>query len=210
MKVGLDYFSLKTASSAACEMVSSISDLTPVAAIPPMVWPSAYSSWGVRPGWGKSPEKRGHRDGLFLTAWAPSFEGILSSAAWRAFFWANSMVLSGAAPAFGRKSRLPLSSTVQIVTSTFSFFWPALQRPRPLVLIAARFTDFLVGRSAEYAAAKKPSTAKSSLDRCKMLPLATQMCQLNVALGGTLGASGAGDNRVRDLMCEASANCCVL
>ena len=58
-------------------------------------------------------------------------------------------------------------------------------------MIAARFTDFLVGRSAEYAAAKKPSTAKSSLDRCKMLPLATQMCQLNVALGGTLGARAA-------------------
>ena len=33
-----------------------------------------------------------------------------------------SLVLSGAAPAFVRKSRLPLSSTVQIVTSTFSFF----------------------------------------------------------------------------------------
>ncbi len=81
MKVGLDYFLLKTASSAACEMVSAISDLAPVAAIPPMVWPSTYSSWGVRPGvrpgWRKSPEKRGHRDGLFLTASAPSFEGIL-------------------------------------------------------------------------------------------------------------------------------------
>ena len=53
--------------------------------------------------------------------------------------------------AFCRKSRLPLSSTMQIVTSTFSFLASA-SAAATIVLIAARFTDFLVGRSAEYAA----------------------------------------------------------
>jgi hypothetical protein len=51
-----------------------------------------------------------------------------------------------------------LSSTMQIVSSTFSFLASA-SAAATIILIAAKFTNFLVGGSAECAAAKKLSMA---------------------------------------------------
>src|SRR5271154_506931 len=82
----------------------------------------------------------------FLTASAPSLEGLPYAAACRAFFCANCKVLSEAPSAFSRKSKLPLSSTMQIVTSTFSSLAFASEAAT-IVLMAARFRYFLLGRS---------------------------------------------------------------
>ena len=86
------------------------------------------------------------------------------------------MVLNEAASAFSRKSRLPLSSTMQIVTSTFCFLASA-SAAATMVLIAARFRYFLVGRSADDAAATddavtaRLSITKNSLNMRRMLPV---------------------------------------
>src|SRR5258707_10058210 len=85
------------------------------------------------------------------------------------------MVLSDAPSAFCRKSRLPLSSTIQIVTSTFCFLASA-SAAATMVLIAARFKYFRVGRSADDGAATEDAVATrlsittSSLNMRRMLP----------------------------------------
>src|SRR5882672_7080331 len=85
------------------------------------------------------------------------------------------MVLMDAASAFSRKSRLPLSSTIQIVTSTFCFLASA-SAAATMVLIAARFKYFRVGRSADDGAATEDAVATrlsittSSLNMRRMLP----------------------------------------
>src|SRR5262249_1998272 len=66
----------------------------------------------------------------------------------RAFFCTHSIVLRGAPSAFCRKSKLPLSSTTQSVTSTCRFSASA-SAAATIVLIAARFRYFLLGSSAE-------------------------------------------------------------
>src|SRR6476620_10131582 len=86
------------------------------------------------------------------------------------------MVLSVAASAFSRKSRLPLSSTIQMVTSTFCFLASA-SAAATIVLIAARFRYFRAGRSADDVAATDDAVAarlsitKSSLNMRRMLPV---------------------------------------
>src|SRR5258708_7828799 len=88
------------------------------------------------------------------------------------------MVFREAASAFWKNSRLPLSSTMQMVTSTCRF-WASTSAAATIVLMAAKFRYFLVGRSAAKAvAAKKASIAKSSLSMGRMLPLATQIFQM--------------------------------
>src|SRR5260370_35773012 len=88
------------------------------------------------------------------------------------------MVFREAASAFWKNSRLPLSSTMQMVTSTCRF-WASASAAATIVLMADRFKYFLVGRSAAKAvAAKKASIAKSSLSMGRMLPLATQIFQM--------------------------------
>src|ERR1035441_9542890 len=57
------------------------------------------------------------------------------------------MVFNPAPSAFCRKSRLPLSSTMQIVTCTVRF-WASDSAAATMVLMAARFRVFLEGRSA--------------------------------------------------------------
>src|ERR1700694_5399854 len=85
------------------------------------------------------------------------------------------MVLREAPSAFWRKSRFALSSTIQIVTSTFCFLASA-SAAATMVLIAARFRYFRVGRSAddgaatEDAAATRLSITTSSLNMRRMLP----------------------------------------
>src|SRR5882762_961012 len=66
------------------------------------------------------------------------------------------MVLREAVSAFCKKRRLPLSSTMQMVTSTLSFLASA-SAAATMVLMAARLMYFLLGRSAETAVATKPS-----------------------------------------------------
>src|SRR5712692_4554777 len=60
------------------------------------------------------------------------------------------MVLSPAPSAFWRKSRLPLSSTMQMVTCTFRLCASA-SAAAAIVLMAARFSHFLLGSSAAQA-----------------------------------------------------------
>src|ERR1039458_4173360 len=57
------------------------------------------------------------------------------------------MVFNPAPSAFCRKSRLPLSSTMQIVTCTLRF-WASDSAAATMVLMAAMFRVFLEGRSA--------------------------------------------------------------
>src|SRR6266851_1905607 len=57
------------------------------------------------------------------------------------------MVLRGALSAFSRKSRLPLSSTMQMVTST-CWRCASASAAATMVLTAARFRYFLLGKSA--------------------------------------------------------------
>src|SRR5580658_3084747 len=85
----------------------------------------------------------------FLTASAPSLEGAPYAAACRAFFWANCKVLSEAPSSFSRKSKLPLSSTMQMVTCTF-ISWAFASEAATMVLMAARFKYFRLGRSLPY------------------------------------------------------------
>src|SRR5207245_10289300 len=97
----------------------------------------------------------------------------------RAFFCAHSMVLSGAPSAFCKKSRLPLSSTIQSVTSTFSSLAFA-SAAATIVLIAARFRYLLLGRSADDASATKPNPTKNSLNMRRMLSVAFLVFQVDV------------------------------
>src|SRR5882762_8182022 len=73
------------------------------------------------------------------------------------------MVLREAASAFWRKRRLPLSSTMQIVTSTLRFLASA-SAAATMVLMAARLMNFLDGRSAAEAVVIRASITKSSLN----------------------------------------------
>src|SRR6476620_5997958 len=92
------------------------------------------------------------------------------------------MVLSEAASAFSRKSRLPLSSTIQMVTSTFCFLASA-SAAATMVLIAARFRYFRVGRSADDEAATDDAVAarlsitRKSLNMRRMLPVGSAVFQ---------------------------------
>src|SRR5882762_2683357 len=80
------------------------------------------------------------------------------------------MVLREAVSAFCKKSRLPLSSTMQMVTSTLSFLASA-SAAATIVLMAARLMYFLLGKSAEYVVATKHNTANVRLNMYKMSPL---------------------------------------
>src|SRR5258706_13920760 len=80
------------------------------------------------------------------------------------------MVLREALSAFCKKSRLPLSSTMQMVTSTLSFLASA-SAAATIVLMAARLMYFLVGKSAEYVVANKHNRANVRLNMYKMSPL---------------------------------------
>src|SRR4029077_855057 len=110
-------------------------------------------------------------------------------AAWRAFFCAHTMVLSEAPSAFWRKRRLPLSSTMQMVTSTFCFLASA-SAAATIVLMAARLMYFLDGRSAAKAVATKASVTKSSLIMGRMLPLGARICQMKCEGGAFVRREG--------------------
>src|SRR6266478_2465771 len=150
-------------------MASSISDFAPLAAIPPRILPSAMI--GSPPWLGKKFGNASASTLPFFTASAASFDGLLYSAACRAFFCANSMVLIGAASPFCRKSRFPLSSTMQIVTSTLRFFASA-SAAATMVLTAARSKYFFVGKSFEGIAPARLSNTKSKLNMRAMLSIA--------------------------------------
>src|SRR5882724_3024394 len=83
------------------------------------------------------------------------------------------MVLRDAVSAFCKKRRLPLSSTMQMVTSTLSFLASA-SAAATIVLMAARLTYFLLGKSAEYVVATKHNRANVRLNMYKMSPLLSQ------------------------------------
>src|SRR5713226_8015823 len=72
------------------------------------------------------------------------------------------MVLRGALSAFSRKSRLPLSSTMQIVTST-CWRCASASAAATMVLMAARFRYFLLGSSAADAVRRRQTRAAVSL-----------------------------------------------
>src|SRR6266496_5734500 len=78
------------------------------------------------------------------------------------------MVLRPAASAFCRKRRLPLSSTMQIVTCTFRFCASA-SAAAAMVLMAARFRYFLVGRSAADVNVIRVTSKATSLDMRNIL-----------------------------------------
>src|SRR5882672_8543051 len=80
------------------------------------------------------------------------------------------MVFREAVSAFCRKRRLPLSSTMQMVTSTLSFFASA-SAAATIVLMAARLMYFLLGKSAEYVVATRHNRANVRLNMYKMSPL---------------------------------------
>src|SRR5712692_9994922 len=73
------------------------------------------------------------------------------------------MVLRGALSAFSRKSRLPLSSTMQMVTST-CWRCASASAAATMVLMAARFRYFLLGRSAADAVRSRHRVATVSLN----------------------------------------------
>src|SRR5882757_9559761 len=87
------------------------------------------------------------------------------------------MVLSDAPSAFSRKSKLPLSSTTQMVTCTFRFLASA-SAAATIVLMVARSRYFLLGRSVAGIAEKKLNMTKSSLNMGEMLPIAPPICQM--------------------------------
>src|SRR5580692_308305 len=78
------------------------------------------------------------------------------------------MVLNDAPSAFSRKRRFPLSSTIQMVTSTLSFFASA-SAAATNALIVARSRRFLVGSSATETATMKVSITTKSLNMPRML-----------------------------------------
>src|SRR6266851_3890716 len=77
------------------------------------------------------------------------------------------MVLRGALSAFSRKSRLPLSSTMQMVTST-CWRCASASAPATMVLIVARFRYFLLGRSAADAVRARQTRAAVSLETANL------------------------------------------
>src|SRR6266446_4730278 len=116
----------------------------------------------------------------FFTASAPSFEGLLYIAACRAFFGANSIVLIGAASPFCRNNRFPLSSTMQIVTSTLRFFASA-SAAATIVLTAARSKYFFVGKSLEGETPNRVINARSRLNMRAMLSIAPAFFHAKIA-----------------------------
>src|SRR5882762_2125524 len=72
------------------------------------------------------------------------------------------MVLWDALSAFSRNSRLPLSSTMQTVTSTCRF-WASASAAATIVLMAARFRYLLLGSSATAIPTSTQSMTVSSL-----------------------------------------------
>src|SRR5580693_6195775 len=78
------------------------------------------------------------------------------------------MVLNDAPSAFSRKRRFPLSSTIQMVTSTLSFFASA-SAAATNALIVPRSRRFLVGSSATETATMKVSITTKSLNMPRML-----------------------------------------
>src|SRR5947208_16933257 len=91
------------------------------------------------------------------------------------------MVLREAASAFWRKSRLPLSSTKQIVTSTWRF-WASASAAATMVLMAVRFRYFLEGRSVAEDAMENASVTKSSFNMSRMLLLEMHFLQMDLGL----------------------------
>jgi hypothetical protein len=98
-------------------------------------------------------------------------------AADRALRRANSTVLRGAPSAFCRKRRLPLSSTMQRLTSTFRL-WASASAAETMVLMAARLSCFLDGRSVAKVSATRARIAVSCLSMPRMLPIARAVCQV--------------------------------
>src|SRR5271168_4903903 len=95
------------------------------------------------------------------------------------------MVLSEAASAFCRKRRLPLSSTMQMVTSTLRFL-ASVSAAATMVLMAARLMYFLDGRSAAEAVVIRASITKSSLNMGRMLRLGVEIFQMKCGFDGRL------------------------
>src|SRR5258705_1807781 len=142
----------------------------------------------------------------FFTASAPSFEGLLYIAACRAFFCANSIVLIGAASPFCRNNRFPLSSTMQMVTSTLRFFASA-SAAATMVLTAARSKYFFVGKSLEGETPDKLNNARSRLNMRAMLSIAPAFFHAKIAESGAPGGTRTPDLLVRSQIPATARDC---